>query len=71
VKQQSSQTRITRRHLTSKEKAEVLNEHARSGLSLLAFATKHGLCYSSLVRWRCRLGNGAEVRVPPHREADR
>jgi transposase-like protein len=70
VKRQSSQTRPTRRHLTSKEKAEILKEHRRSGLSLLAFAEKHGLCYSSLLRWRCRPGNGANVLVPPHTEAD-
>ena len=70
MKQQPSQTRTTRRHLTSKEKAEVLNEHGRSGLSLLAFAEQHGLCYSSLVRWRGRLDNGAEVPVPRRREAD-
>jgi len=70
VKRQSSQTRPTRRHLTSKEKAEILKEHRRSGLSLLAFAEKHGLCYTSLLRWRCRQGNGADLPVPPHTEAD-
>jgi transposase-like protein len=70
VKRQSSQTRPTRRHLTSKEKAEILKEHRRSGLSLLAFAEKHGLCYTSLLRWRCRQGNVAHVEVPPDTEAD-
>ena len=70
VKRQSSQTRPTRRHLTSKEKAEILKEHRRSGLSLLAFAEQHGLCYTSLLRWRCRQGNGADVPVPPDTEAD-
>ena len=71
VKRQSPQTRPTRRHLTRKEKAEILKEHRRSGLSLLAFAEKHGLCYSSLLRWRCRLGDGANVgSVPPDTEAD-
>ena len=70
VKRQSAQFRTTRRHLTSKEKAEILKEHQRSGLSLRAFAEKHGLCYSSLVRWRCRQGNGADVPVPPDTEAD-
>ena len=70
VKRQSSQFRTTRRHLTAKEKAEILREHRRSGLSLLAFAGKHGLCYSSLLRWRCRQGNGAQVLVPPDIEAD-
>jgi hypothetical protein len=70
VKRQSSQTRPTRRHLSSKEKAEILNEHRRSGLSLLAFAEKRGLCYTSLLRWRCRQGNGADLPVPPDTEAD-
>ena len=70
VKRQSSQTRPTRHHLTPKEKAEILKEHRRSGLSLLAFAEKQGLCYSSLLRWRCREGNGANVLVPPDTEAD-
>jgi len=70
VKRQSYQFRTTRRHLTPKEKAEILREHRRSGLSLLAFAGKHGLCYSSLLRWRCRQGNGAHVLVAPDTEAD-
>ena len=70
MKRQSSQTRPTRRHLTAKEKAEILKEHRRSGLSLLAFAEKHGLCYTSLLRWRCRHGNGANFPVPGDTEAD-
>lgn len=70
MKRQSSQFRTTRRHRTPKEKAEILREHERSGLSLLAFARKHGLCYSSLLRWRCRQGNGANVLVPPETQAD-
>ena len=70
MKRQSSQFRTTRRHLTPKEKAEILREHRRSGLSLLAFAGKHGLCYTSLLRWRRRPGNGANVLVPPDTEAD-
>lgn len=70
VKRQSSQTRPTRHHLTPKEKAEILKEHRRSGLSLPAFAEKHGLCYTSLLRWRCREGNGANVLVPPDTGAD-
>ena len=70
VKRQSAQTRTTQRHRTPKEKAEILREHRRSGLSLLAFAGKHGLCYTSLLRWRCRQGAGADVPVPPDTEAD-
>ena len=48
----------------------ILREQRRSRLSLLAFAGKHGLCYASLLRWRCRQGNGANVLVPPDTEAD-
>jgi transposase-like protein len=70
VKRQSAQTRTTQRHRTSKEKAEILKEHRRSGLSLLAFAEKRGLCDASLLRWRCRQGNGADVPVPPDTGAD-
>ena len=70
VKRQSSQFRVTQRHRTLKEKTEILREHRRSGLSLLAFAGKHGLCYASLLRWRCRQGNGANVLVAPDAEAD-
>jgi transposase-like protein len=70
VKRRSAQFRTTRRHLTSKEKAEILKAHRRSGLSLLAFAEQHGLCYSSLLRWRCRHGNGVNLPVPPDTEVD-
>lgn len=42
------------RHRTPEEKARILREHRRSGLSLLAFARQHGLCYASLLRWRAR-----------------
>ena len=70
MKRQSSQSRPTQRYRTPKEKAEILKEHRRSGLSLLAFAEKRGLCYASLLRWRCRQGNGADVPVPPDAEAD-
>lgn len=70
VKQQSSQIHRTRRHRTANEKAEILREHERSGLSLLAFAGKHGLCYASLLRWRCQQRQGASVLVPPEAEAD-
>ena len=70
MKRQSSQSGTTQRHRTPKEKAEILREHGRSGLSLLAFAGKHGLCYTSLLRWRCRQGEGADVLVPADAEAD-
>lgn len=40
------------RHRTPKEKARILREYGRSGLSLRAFARERGLCYASLLRWR-------------------
>jgi len=64
VKRQSSQIQPTQRHRTLKEKAAILKAHRRSGLSLLAFAGKHGLCYSSLLRWRCRQDNQANAETP-------
>ena len=70
MKRQSSQFRTTRRHLTPKEKAEILRAHRRRGLSLLAFAEKHGLCYASLLRWRCRPGHGANIEGSPDTQAD-
>jgi len=70
VKGKSSQFRASRRHRTPKEKAEILKEHQRSGLSLLAFSRKHGLCYASLLRWRCRQGDEASAVEPPDTEAD-
>ena len=70
MKRRTSQCRTTRRHRTPEEKAEILRAHRRSGLSLLAFAGKHGLCYASLLRWRCRQPNAANVQAPPEIEAD-
>jgi transposase-like protein len=70
VKRQSSQIRPPRRRLTPKEKAAILREHRRSGISLLSFAEKHGLCYSSLLRWKWGQGQGANVEGPPDTEAD-
>src|ERR1700693_6274149 len=70
MKRQLSQSQPAQRHRTPKEKAEILREHRRSGLSLLAFAGKHGLCYASLLRWRCRQPNVASVLAPTDTEAD-
>lgn len=70
VKRQSSQSQTSWRHRSSKEKAEILREHQRSGLSLLAFAGKHGLCYASLLRWRCQQRNGASVLALPGTEGN-
>ena len=34
----------------------ILRRHRLSGLSLLAFAREHDLCYATLLRWRRRTG---------------
>lgn len=70
MKGKSSASRASRRHRTRKEKAEILREHERSGLSLVAFAGKHGLCYASLVRWRRQQREEASVVAPPENQAD-
>ena len=70
MKRLSSKSDAPQRHRTGKEKAEILKEYERSGLSLLAFAGKHGLCYASLLRWRARQRRGAKVLVPPDLDAD-
>lgn len=41
-----------RRRRSAKEIATILREQRHSGLSLMAFAGKHQLCYSTLLRWR-------------------
>jgi transposase-like protein len=70
VKRRPSQSGTFRRHRTSKEKAEIFREHQRSGLSLLAFARRCGLCYASLLRWRRQQRKGASVPALPDIEAD-
>lgn len=42
------------RRRTPTEIATILQNQRQSGLSLLAFARKHQLCYASLIRWRRR-----------------
>ena len=63
VKRPSSIIRTARRHRTDKEIAGIFKDHRRSGLSLLAFARKEGLCYASLLRWRSRPRQRAKVLV--------
>ena len=63
VKRPSSIIRTARRHRTAKEIAGILRNHRRSGLSLLAFARKEGLCYESLLRWRSRPRQRAKALV--------
>ena len=61
VKQPSSIIRTARRHRTHHEIAGILRDHRRSGLSLLAFARKEGLCYASLLRWRSAQRKGTNA----------
>ena len=70
VKRPSSIIRTAQRHRTDKEIAGILREQRRSGLSLLAFARKEGLCYASLLRWRSRPRQRAEVLVSGDLGAD-
>ena len=70
MKQRTSKSAGLRRHRTPKEKARILKEHERSGLSLLAFARTHGLCYASLRRWRSRPRPRTRVPAPPVPQAD-
>lgn len=50
----------------AEEIATILQEHRRSGLSLLGFARKYQLCYSTLIRWRRRQSKpaGAPAGLP-------
>ena len=70
VKRPSSIIGTARRHRTDKEIAGILRDHRRSGLSLLAFAGKEGLCYASLLRWRSRPRQGANVLASCDLKAD-
>lgn len=70
MKRRLSKSDAPQRHRTPQEKAEILGEHGRSGLSLLAFSRKHGLCYASLLRWRSRQRKGAKVLALPDTETD-
>ena len=53
------------RRRTAGEIARVLQQQRRSGLSLLAFAHKHQLCYATLLRWRQRLTKSAQAAASP------
>jgi transposase-like protein len=70
VKRRTSQFRSIRGHRTAEEKAEILRAHQRSGLSLLGFSGKHGLCYASLLRWRSQGLNETNAVASPETEAD-
>ena len=43
-----------KRHRTATEIRAILSDYQLSGLSLVAFARYHQLCYASLLRWRSR-----------------
>jgi hypothetical protein len=49
---------------TAEEIAKILEQHRRSGLSLLAFAHKHQLCYTTLLRWRRSQTKSARAAGP-------
>lgn len=70
MKQRSTKFDPPQGHRSPKEKVRILRAHRRSGLSLLAFARKHGLCYASLLRWRARQRKGAEELPVPDTQAD-
>ena len=68
VKQPPLRFDTTRRRCTHHEKAEILLEYQRSGLSLLAFAREHQLCYTTLLGWKKqfhREGGSVAVEKPP------
>ncbi len=65
VKRTSTQSRPVLGRRSAREKATLLNQYRRSGLSLLGFARKHQLCYSTLMRWQKRLGQGAQSQTAP------
>ncbi len=70
MKRKSSPSRASRPHRTAEERADILNEQQRSGLSLLAFAQTRGLCYASLRRWRSRQRDEASSGVRSESEED-
>lgn len=70
MKRPSLIIRPSRRHRTAQEIAGIFEDHRRSGLSLLAFARKEGLCYASLLRWSSRPSKGADVLVSSGLGAD-
>ena len=65
MKRSSTQSRPVLGRRSAREKSNVLHGYRRSGLSLRAFAQEHRLCYSTLIRWRKRLGPQAQSRRAP------
>ena len=62
-----SHVRVVGRRSSPKEIATIFREHRRSGLSLLAFARKHQLCYATLLRWRNGPSKQARSALAPLR----
>ena len=53
----------SKRHRTVSEIRAILSDYQLSGLSLVAFARYHHLCYASLLRWRSRYSSeGGQTR---------
>lgn len=65
MKRSSTENRSVLARRSGREKTTVLNDYRRSGLSLLGFARKHHLCYSTLIRWRKRFGQHAQNQRAP------
>jgi len=53
-----------RPHRSQHEIDAILRQHRLSGLSLLAFAREHDLCYATLLRWRRRAVDHGQVQTP-------
>jgi hypothetical protein len=53
-----------RPHRSQHEIDAILGRHRLSGLSLLAFAREHDLCYATLLRWRRRAVDRGNVQTP-------
>ena len=65
MKRSFTQNRSVLGRRSVREKTTLLNQYRRSGLSLLAFAQSHQLCYSTLIRWRKRFGQHAQSQRAP------
>ena len=63
VKQKLLSSERPRWHRSPEEIRLLLAQHAQSGLSLLAFARAHDLCYASLRRWRSTQASAINTRM--------
>ena len=60
----------SKRHRTVSEIRAILSDYQLSGLSLVAFARHHQLCYASLLRWRSRYSSEGGQTGSPSEFAD-